>query len=351
MHNGGRIMTPYDNLDSSAYWKSAVGERSFYDLDNLARPKRKIGPNDVIGAAGSCFAQHVARRLRLAGFNFLDVEPPPSWLPKVLYAKYGYEMFSARYGNVYTSTQFKQLILRAMGRFSPAESFWISSGAYYDPFRPRIQAGGFKSSDEVFLSQTSHLAAVRRLIKQVDVFVFTLGLTELWESSEDGAVYPLCPGTAAGVFDPQKYRFRNLRVQDVVSDMTAAFSLIRTVNPNCHFLLTVSPVPLTATASGQHVLSATVRSKSVLRAAADQLVEDNEFVDYFPSYEIISTSALRADLYEANKREVRSEGVDVVMKRFFAEFTHSARADALTQSQDAASDVECDEQILEFFRK
>ena len=44
------------------------------------------------------------------------------------------------------------------------------------------------------------------------------------------------------------------------------------MNPKARLVLTVSPVPLAATASGSHVLPATIYSKSVLRAAAQESV-------------------------------------------------------------------------------
>ena len=82
-------------------------------------------------------------------------------------------------------------------------------------------------------------------------------------------------------------------------------------------MLTVSPVPLTATASGQHVLTATMHSKSLLRAVASTLVQGQTRVDYFPSYEIITHPAYRGRFYAPNLRSVRPEGVDHVMTSFF----------------------------------
>src|SRR5262249_32331590 len=148
------------------------------DVCNVASPKRKLTREDVVATAGSCFAQHISRRLRGGGFNFLDVEPPPDLLRPEHHPKYGYGLYSARYGNIYTSSQFKQLVLRATGEFEPSESVWRTDGRFYDPFRPTIEPAGFESEIEALDSQRSHLFAVRRLFKRADVFVFTLGLTE-----------------------------------------------------------------------------------------------------------------------------------------------------------------------------
>jgi hypothetical protein len=102
-----------------------------------------------------------------------------------------------------------------------------------------------------------------------------------------------------------------------MADMQAVLDLLAQANPRLRVLLTVSPVPLTATASGQHVLTATSHSKSLLRAVAGELAASLPQVDYFPSYEIITHPAYRGRFYAPNLRSVLPEGVDHVMTCFF----------------------------------
>jgi hypothetical protein len=123
--------------------------------------------------------------------------------------------------------------------------------------------------------------------------VFSLGLTECWISCEDGAAYPICPGTGGGEFDARKYKFVNFDVAEVTDDLKQFVSLLRSVNQRARIILTVSPVPLVATAEDKHVLVATTYSKSVLRVAAEAVVRSCDDVTYFPSYEIITGSFSR----------------------------------------------------------
>jgi hypothetical protein len=131
-------------------------------------------------------------------------------------------------------------------------------------------------------------------------------------------------------------------------------------------ILTVSPVPLTATNSGRHVLAATMESKSILRAVAGQLRSGNPWVDYFPSYEIISSPVFGGKFFEANLRSVSKAGVDFVMNSFFAELESKFGAAARQRSfnplnllrprsgptaDKTAEDVVCEEQLLEAFGK
>jgi hypothetical protein len=123
----------------------------------------------------------------------------------------------------------------------------------------------------------------------------------------------------AGTFDPAKYRFKNLSHEETLSDFRKVHKLLTRINPALKTLLTVSPVPLTATAAGHHVLQATTYSKSVLRAVCGILTEDADTIDYFPSYEIITAPFAKGAFFEENMRSVTPEGVATVMRIFFSE--------------------------------
>jgi hypothetical protein len=338
---------PYRGLPPRAFWKTAVADRHFFDITDLATPKRKIRLEDRIATAGSCFAQHIARRLRGSGFDFIDMEPAPSRFLLAESQSFGYGLFSARYGNVYTSRQLNQLWLRAHGQFEPLDNVWGNSDRFYDPFRPSIEPNGFGSAEEVHSSRESHLAAVRRLFRRTDVFIFTMGLTEVWVDQEDGAAFPVCPGTQAGQFDSDRHLFVNLSFNDVMLDMNKFMTSLRRQRPGIHLILTVSPVPLAATASGGHVLTATTHSKSVLRAVAGELASTNEDIDYFPSYEIITSPAFQGVFYDVGQREIRPEGVDFVMRQFERQFCEMPAFVAKVKDLKNEEDVLCDEKMLE----
>jgi hypothetical protein len=305
-----------------------------------------------IATAGSCFAQHIGRFLRQSGFNFVDVEPAPRALRKDRCLAHGYGMYSARFGNVYTSRQLLQLLQRALGEFTPEEGAWAKDGGFVDPFRPTIEVSPFGSVDELEASRRDHLAAVARLFEQTDVFVFTLGLTEVWLSKVDGAAFPICPGTHGGSFDPKRHRFVNLQYPAVCKDLEAFMDRARSINPKMRFLYTVSPVPLMATATDQQVLVATSFSKSVLRAVAGHLAQKYAYVDYFPSYEIISSHVMRGTFYAADLRSVVEPGVAHVMQQFFREHVPPPkRGQSRGEAPEALhpDDVVCDEALLENF--
>jgi len=348
---------PYRGLPDSAYWRRAVAGAGAM-LDPVSAPFPTLAPTDRITTAGSCFAQHIARHLAASGYDFLVTEPAHPIIPPDIARRHQYGLFTARYGNVYTALQLLQLFDRAYGRFTPQDDVWdMPGGGFADPFRPSIEPDGFASIAELQSDRSHHLACVRKAFETLDVFIFTLGLTESWLSRADGAAFPLCPGVVAGTFDPDRYVFRNFRVADVTAHLRAFVTSLRRVNPTARIILTVSPVPLAATAMPNgHVLSATTYSKAVLRAAAQEIVEDVPECWYFPSYEIITGPQSGGRFFADDLRTVTEEGVAHVMATFLRHVGGSAapaqpappaaRDPFLTRMQDWVT-VMCDEAALD----
>ncbi|MBB4952788.1 hypothetical protein H4S14_000830 [Agrobacterium vitis] len=337
---------PYAALAPRSVWRKAVAETHPLQLQDLYRRKFTVPREARIATAGSCFAQHIAHSLRRHGFNFRDFEPAPPLFPAAMAQSYNYGVYSARFCNIYTARQLLQLFDRAFGRFAPEEQPWEKAGGVVDPFRPLLEPEPFGSVAELERSRQSHLSAVREMFQSTDVFIFTLGLTEAWLSKQDGAVFPLCPGTVAGRFDAAQYEFKNFSYHEIFDDLATFLTQFRQLNPSVKIIFTVSPVPLTATKSDNHVLVATNYSKSVLRAVSGYLAQELDFVDYFPSYDIITAASVRGMFYDANVRTVNASGVDYVMSHFFKEHAPSQGQSSST-AQDAAALVGNHEAVCE----
>jgi len=355
--------SPYGDLPPESFWRSGVADVGVFGMQNLWRSPWVLPKDARFSTYGSCFAQHISRALMSRNLNWFNGEPAPEGMSDETARRFNFGVFSARTGNIYTSRQLLSWVKLAN---DPAllddQEIWADpegeKGIRYRPVLcPVIEPDGFGSEDEARAALACTTKAFLRSITQADVFVFTLGLTEGWVNRLTGVPYALCPGTIAGVFDADQHMFHNETYPEIHDQLSQAFDLMRTMNPDLRILLTVSPVPLTATATGGHVLPATMYSKSTLRAVAGDFAQNHAFIDYFPSYEVIASPPTRGAFFAPNMRSVEWAGVSVVMGHFFSglDLSGPARGKKRARTKDAAEidaslaqeDLVCEEEALE----
>jgi len=347
---------PYSSLPDHRFWRKAVTGLPPFAIDPLVSTPFKIAREDRVATAGSCFAQEIAHRLQTSGYTYYLAEKPPEGMSAAEALRRNYSMYSCRYGNMYTTAQFRQLVERAYGRFTPSLDYWTrADGRFVDPFRPRIEPDGYATVEEMRADREKHLAAVRQMIETMDVFVFTFGHTETWRHKPDGAILQLAPGVDGGTWDPEVYEFYNMTVSEVVRDFLAAMDMVREINPKVRVVLSVSPVGIIATYEDRHVVVSNTAVKSILRAAADEVTRARPNVAYFPSYDLVNVSPNAGRFYRDDTRRINPHGIDRVMKMFFDHFTDRAREEEAVRALkvDVAAEAEvgarvvCDEEAIE----
>ena len=307
---------PYSNAPAHAFWSRAVSKGP--DPENMHLTKAPlIKSGDRVASAGSCFAANLVPYLERSGLEYVRTEYQEGLWGQIPGEAFSYGKFSAGYGNIYTPRQMLQLIQRCRGQFAPMDDRIHLNGRVIDMFRPGLKYAA-RSNIEFDRLTKQHLESTLKAFSTCDIMIFTLGLTEAWVSKLDGAVFPACPGTIAGDFDPERHAFVNFSCAETSSDLISFISALKEINPDARVILTVSPVPLVATATDNHVVPATVYSKSVLRVAAEEAARAFEHVTYFPSYEIVCGPQAPEDYFEADRRNVSQKGIDSVMRVFLA---------------------------------
>jgi hypothetical protein len=344
---------PYRKLPDERFWRRAVAGLPPAAIDPVIAAPFTIRPTDRIATAGSCFALQIAASLREAGLNYYVVEAAPDGVSADEASARNFGAYSCRYGNIYTVRHLRQLVDRAYGRFQPSIDAWLrEDGKLIDPFRPLIEPDGFESLEALHADRARHLAAVRRMLATLDIFIFTLGLTEFWHTRADGAALPLPPGAAGSTANERDYAFSNLRARDVADDFLAFARELSAVNRKAKIILTVSPVSIIATFEPRHVLVSNSASKAILRASVEDILAERPDIAYFPSYDIVTSPATLGRFYADNLRNLTPGGIAVVMRLFFRHFVEGRREkpvlrfDAAREAEELAQ-AACDEDALD----
>lgn len=349
---------PYKSFPERNFWSAQVSSKPWEQVFEGERGKFTIQRSDRVVTAGSCFAQRISEVLTQLGYGFAQFEPPHALLSAQQAEQLGYGRFSARYGNIYTPRQLFQLMQEALELRPAIERFRTNAqGRVLDLMRPNINALGFDSVQEARQDRLYHLSCVQKMLRQADVFIFTLGLTEAWMDRSDGVVHGVHPAVALRQDSDLQLQAVNFDYTECYNDMVQVIHLLHGINPALRYIFTVSPVALAATHQDQHVLLATSYSKSVLRAVAGKLVSAWPMADYFHSFEIFNAAQSFGQFLAEDLRDVNMRGVQLAMKNFEKMFLTSeepaptAAGATLTAAQQPHvsepsvdwAQVECDE--------
>lgn len=277
-----------------------------YILKGWVPERPFIGRTMPITAFGNCFAEHVSRWLmrqqyttseRLAWANgFADLNI--------------YDSHVIRFGEGMVNTfALRQQFEWALDGRAFAEDLWFGSGG--------VLAGYTEAAR----------ASTADLFTRSDVFIITLGLSEVWCNRQTGEVF--WRAIPRDRFDPAVHGFRVSSVQENLDNLEAIRAIIRRVRPSASIILTLSPVPLVGTFRPVSCVTASSVSKAILRVAVDELMRahpDDTHLHYWPSYEIVKEYC--PDPYLADNRHPRPEVIDLVMRAFARHYLVEPRSDA-----------------------
>ena len=153
------------------------------------------------------------------------------------------------------------------------------------------------------------------LFNSADLFIITLGLSEIWYDEVTGGVF--WRAVPSSKYDATRHKFRVSSVSENKENIHAIIDLIKTHRPNAKVIFTLSPIPLVATFRAQSCMTANSVSKAILRSALDEVIRernDSDTVHYWPSYEIVMD--LFDNVWREDRRHVKKEILDFIMTLF-----------------------------------
>lgn len=281
------------------------------------QPSFSFEPGETIFTIGSCFARHVERELAHRGF--------------VLPTRYLFESdedFGAVgldvLNNYGTPSILNELEWAFDGNFDPKVCFERVRDAWVDM---HLHTSMRPASLEVLRNRRRAIGEAYRSITRCRAVIITLGLAEVWFDKFQGIYLNVAPRRSILRDSPNRFELHVLSPDECLDHLRKAMQLIKRHGmPGIKVVLTVSPVPLSATYRDVDVMVANTYSKAVLRVVAEQAAAEFDFVDYFPSYESITLSE-REHVWLEDNLHVAPRAVEVNVGRMVAAYTNTTALD------------------------
>ena len=220
----------------------------------LSRQNPPINYSSKVLLLGSCFAQNMGAKLEY----------------------YKFQQCTNPFGILFHPVAIEKLITRAVNHT------WFTSK---DVFLQNEQWHCFlahsklsnTSEEDLISALNSALEKLRFSLLEASHVVFTFGTAWVYRHLEKDTIVANCHKV------PQKEFVKQLLSPDDVSDVLLGIETkLRTINPTCSIINTVSPV--------RHIkdgLIANSRSKAHLIAGVQEIVSPEKLNHYFPSYDIM----------------------------------------------------------------
>lgn len=251
----------------------------------VSKSNSPIDYNSGIVSLGSCFAENIGEKFRYFKFS-VSVNP---------------------FGIIFNPVSLDKLIQRSIQK----EYFTDKDIFYHNDLWHCFEVHSELSlpDKELFLNRLNQIIDEfhNRLLQSTHMCI-TLGTSWVYRNNESGKIVANCHKV------PQKQFTKELlSVTQIEESLQNIISSVTSVNPNCHFIFTVSPV--------RHSKDGFVenqRSKAHLITALHQALQiQKSKTDYFPSYEIMMDELRDYRFYAEDMLHPNSIAIDYIWERFF----------------------------------
>ncbi|MFS4457394.1 GSCFA domain-containing protein [Maribacter sp. 2304DJ31-5] len=253
----------------------------------LQKVNNQIDYQSRIMLLGSCFVENIGEKLKYYKFR--------SW--------------QNPFGILFHPKAIETLVLRSVNdkRYAEEDVFYHNERWHcFDAHSSLSDA----SKEGLLQNLNNGLEVTRESLSKSTHIVLTLGTAWVYRNNRSNTVVANCHKV------PQKeFAKALLSVTEVVESLGNTMEVIKSVNPNAQFILTVSPV--------RHIKDGFVenqRSKAHLITAIHQIIDKNvvpgTIQGYFPSYEIMLDELRDYRFYETDMLHPNKQAIDYIWEKF-----------------------------------
>ena len=252
---------------------------------------------------GSCFAENISAKFQY--FKFQVSKNP--------------------FGIIFNVVSLEKLIRRCVEKNYFTENDIFFHNDLWHCFEVHSELSN--SDKDVFLESLNDLiSSTNKKLSDSTHIIITLGTSWVYRlrqaQSDKNGIVANCHKV------PQKQFTKELlSIQQIEESLKSIISLVQSVNPNCKFIFTVSPV--------RHIKDGFIEntlSKSHLIAAIHKTITQHPApITYFPSYEIMMDELRDYRFYAEDMLHPNQTAIDYIWIKFFENYVVESEFDTMTE--------------------
>lgn len=227
--------------------------------------------------------------------------------------KFDYFKFQATtnpFGIIFNTVSLEKLIHRCVGNRIFTENDIFFHNELWHCYEVHSELSN--SDKEEFLSNlNSILESTYRHIASLTHCIITLGTSWVYRNNETNEIVANCHKV------PQKnFTKELLSISQTEESLQNIVSLIHTVNPNCHFIFTVSPVRHIKDGFAENTLS----KAHLIAAIHKTIIHHPSPITYFPAFEIMMDELRDYRFYAEDMLHPNQTAIDYIWIQFFENY-------------------------------
>jgi len=242
-----------------------------------------ISHDDHALCVGSCFAEHMGRRLSRLKFN-AHLNP---------------------FGIVYNPLSLSKSLWRILeGRPFEEDELVENQGLWHSFFHHGHFSKPDKKATLDHLNQS--LTFSNQFIKKANRLILTLGTASVFSLRKTGEVVSNCHK-----FPGDTFNRRRLNVDEVAESLIDILRKLKEINSDLEVVATVSPV--------RHLRDGLIenrKSKATLLLGLEKVAEALPFIHYFPAYEMVLDDLRDYRFFESDLAHPNQQAVDYIWEHF-----------------------------------
>jgi lysophospholipase L1-like esterase len=248
-----------------------------------------IDYNSKIVLLGSCFAQNMAEKFEY--FKFQNYVNP--------------------FGIIFNPISLEKVITRSVRKKYFEESDLFFHNELWHSFEVHSQLSN-TSKETLLESLNALLNQTHSELLSASHIIFTLGTSWVYRNIATNEIVANCHKVPQNQFTKEL-----LSVEAIEESLKEIIQQIQSINPDCKFIFTISPV--------RHIKDGFVennRSKAHLICALQQLLSDlaTSNLNYFPSYEIVNDELRDYRFYAQDMLHPSQTAIDYIWIKFFENY-------------------------------